>query len=190
MGRDYRRGVNPQNHFSRYWNDCASIYQALIECGFEKSKILVLMSDGNDTGADLNLASFGTPILVDSPKDLDGDGVGDITTSATLQHVDSSVAASCSCSQYAYASEEHNYFMIGWVNAMRGVGEGGESINADENNDGYVSFTEAFNSSSQYLIRMGIPNQVPPQRLALGGIIDPALERPVLLASEDGTFRP
>ena len=78
-------GATPKENGIRFWSDTAMFYSTLTKkYGVAKDHIWVFMSDGNSTGADANLATSGaTPVLVDSPKDLDGDGVGDITGSCS-----------------------------------------------------------------------------------------------------------
>ena len=73
-------GANPRKNGIRFWSDTAMFYSTLTKkYGVAKDHIWVFMSDGNSTAADANLAPESeTPVLVDSPKDLDGDGVGDI----------------------------------------------------------------------------------------------------------------
>ena len=78
-------GGTPEENGIRFWSDTAMFYSTLTKkYGVAKDHIWVFMSDGNSTGKDANLASkSATPVLVDSPKDLDGDGVGDITGSCS-----------------------------------------------------------------------------------------------------------
>ena len=73
-------GASPQKNGIRFWSDTAMFYSTLTKkYGVAKDHIWVFMSDGNSTEPDANLAQeTQTPVLVDSPKDLDGDGVGDI----------------------------------------------------------------------------------------------------------------
>ena len=80
-------GDTPKENGIRFWSDTAMFYSTLTKkYGVAKDHIWVFMSDGNSTGADANLAmSSATPVLVDSPKDLDGDGVGDITGSCSRE---------------------------------------------------------------------------------------------------------
>ena len=80
-------GDTPKGNGIRFWSDTAMFYSTLTKkYGVAKDHIWVFMSDGNSTGADANLAmSSATPVLVDSPKDLDGDGVGDITGSCSRE---------------------------------------------------------------------------------------------------------
>jgi hypothetical protein len=74
-------GYNKSINHERYWNDCSAIYSTLRNIyGFERHQIFVLMSDGNDPEADMRLIDGS---YVDSPKDLDGDGIGDIHNMAT-----------------------------------------------------------------------------------------------------------
>ncbi len=84
-------GDDPESNGIRFWSDTAMLYSTLTrKYGVAKDHIKVYVSDGNSTSADANLASTDgttTPVLVDSPKDLDGDGVGDITGAATKSNV-------------------------------------------------------------------------------------------------------
>ena len=84
-------GDDPASNGIRFWSDTAMFYSTLTKkYGVDKDHIKVYVSDGNSTGADANLASTDgktTPVLVDSPKDLDGDGDGDITGAATKANV-------------------------------------------------------------------------------------------------------
>ncbi|MCR5413403.1 MAG: hypothetical protein K6F50_01585, partial [Kiritimatiellae bacterium] len=84
-------GQMPKMNGIRFWSDTATFYSTLTKkYGVPKEQIKVYMSDGNSTGLDANLASTRsgvTPILVDSPKDLDGDGESDITGAATWNNI-------------------------------------------------------------------------------------------------------
>ena len=82
-------GATPAKNGIRFWSDTAMFYSTLrLKYGVPKNHIYVFMSDGNSTGADANLGSESSPVLVDSPKDLDGDGVGDITLHASTTVVE------------------------------------------------------------------------------------------------------
>jgi PKD repeat protein len=73
-------GIDKYNNHRRYWNDIAFMYIALIEYGYRPSHITVLMSDGNDPGADRHIDNTGD-VYKDydsSPLDLTGDGVNEV----------------------------------------------------------------------------------------------------------------
>lgn len=72
------------NNYARYWNDCSFIYNTLIHTyGYKKSNVYVLMSDGQNPGADL-LNGNNT---ISSPLDLDGDNIADIGYATTKQNI-------------------------------------------------------------------------------------------------------
>ena len=72
-------GANAVCNGIRFWCDTAMLYSTLTKTyGVPKSRITVLMSDGKDSGADANLGDEDEPVLVDSPRDLDGDGLEDV----------------------------------------------------------------------------------------------------------------
>lgn len=62
-------GRRLQDNHEYYWNDCFEIYKLLMVCGYDKSHVCVLMSDGKSTGLDMNM---GNGTYQDSPRDLDG----------------------------------------------------------------------------------------------------------------------
>ena len=72
-------GVQRDN-YEYYWNNCSAIYKLLVNHGYDKKHITVLMSDGNDAGDDMNI---GNSVFADSPRDLDGDGADDVSEPAT-----------------------------------------------------------------------------------------------------------
>ena len=77
-------GDCPKNNGIRFWSDTAMMYSTLTKkYGVSKSNIYVYMSDGNSNGKDANLGTWDTPMLVDSPHDLDGDGSGDVDGAAS-----------------------------------------------------------------------------------------------------------
>ena len=77
-------GICKENNWKRYWNDCSEIYKTLRNTyNFTKSNIFVLMSDGTSSGLDRNLGTDYTGPYDSSPTDLDGDGLVDVTHSAT-----------------------------------------------------------------------------------------------------------
>jgi len=68
----------------RFWCDTAMLYSTLTrKYGVDKNHIWVYVSDGNSTGKDANLGDDTSPVLVDSPRDLDGDGKEDVTGAAS-----------------------------------------------------------------------------------------------------------
>lgn len=79
-------GYNAYNNYQRYWNECSDFYNVLLDAGYDKNHIFVLMSDGLSTAADMMTYSG---IIVDSDKDLDGDGNDDIDYSATKSNLSS-----------------------------------------------------------------------------------------------------
>ena len=80
-------GSNPFLNGIRFWNDIAMMYSTIrLKYGVPKSNILVYMSDGQSLGKDANL-SDDWETLVDSPWDLDGDRVSDITGAATKSNI-------------------------------------------------------------------------------------------------------
>ncbi|MCQ2218358.1 MAG: T9SS type A sorting domain-containing protein [Paludibacteraceae bacterium] len=83
-------GYDRYNNYRRYWNNCSMIYQALTSVyGYPKENIYVLMGDGTNSAADLNLNTYDDPKLISSPLDLDGDGSADIKYSATKVNISS-----------------------------------------------------------------------------------------------------
>lgn len=85
-------GENPGLNGIRYWCDIAMMYSTLtLKYGVPKRNIRVYMSDGRSTGYDANLDDDGYK-LVDSPRDLDGDGSSDVTDAATKSNVRSCFA--------------------------------------------------------------------------------------------------
>lgn len=81
-------GICKENNWKRYWNDCSEIYKTLRNTyNFTKSNIFVLMSDGTSSGLDRNLGTDYTGPYDSSPTDLDGDGLVDVTHSATSNNI-------------------------------------------------------------------------------------------------------
>ena len=81
-------GNTPGQNGIRFWCDTAMLYSTLTKkYGVAKDHIAVLMSDGTSPGLDANLAvderQDTMSVLVDSPRDLDGDGLDDIAGAAT-----------------------------------------------------------------------------------------------------------
>lgn len=74
-------GMSVTANSEKYWNDCSFIYQTLRNTyGVPKQNIKVIMSDGTNSGVDMNKISGG---YVSSPLDLDFDGESDIEYAAT-----------------------------------------------------------------------------------------------------------
>ena len=72
-------GEDAEGNGIRFWFDTAMMYSTLTKkYGVSKDKIFVYVSDGTSTAKDANLGDYENPVLVDSPRDLDGDGVSDI----------------------------------------------------------------------------------------------------------------
>lgn len=77
-------GIDYNNNYIRYWNDCAAIYSTLIYVyGYDRNHIYVLMSDGTSPNIDRNTYNG----FDSSPLDLDGDGTNDIQYAATRTNV-------------------------------------------------------------------------------------------------------
>jgi hypothetical protein len=76
----------PKNH-RRYWNNTSLVFTALKTTGFER--LAVLQSDGLSSDRDRQsrsfLGMFGTGHLLDSPRDLDGDGRDDVAGPGTIE---------------------------------------------------------------------------------------------------------
>ena len=143
-------GSNPKSNESKYWNDCAFIYNTLIKAyGVPKRNIKVLMSDGADPSEDLNIGDFSDPEYISSPLDLDGDGYPEIDYPATAECLKSAV------DDFANKLTDDDHLFV-FVTDHGGGGNGKEStlclwdnirIYADEFNDyfknvnaGYISF--------------------------------------------------
>lgn len=79
-------GINPEANYTLYWNDCSAIYSALKSYyGYTDNNIYVLMSDGTNPAKDsYNLE---THTYLNSPVDLDDDGIADIDYSATRSNI-------------------------------------------------------------------------------------------------------
>ena len=83
-------GRNKLTNHERYWNDCAFLYRTLRQTyRVPKRNIMVLMSDGGDAERDM-LRADGRGFMSMS-TDLDGDGQPDVSLSATLQNLESSI---------------------------------------------------------------------------------------------------
>jgi hypothetical protein len=82
-------GMNPDNNYGRFWNNCSLIYQLLVNVyGYDKNKIYVLMSDGTSSEEDLNINNdYLHPNNKNSSLDLDGDGINDVQYSATANNI-------------------------------------------------------------------------------------------------------
>jgi hypothetical protein len=72
--------ISPAKNHARYWNSASLMFSTLKAVGYER--LSVLQSDGSSTAPDRQarsfLGMFGTGRLVDSPRDLDGDGTEDV----------------------------------------------------------------------------------------------------------------
>ena len=88
-------GENPYLNGIRFWSDTAMMYSTLtLKYGVPKGNIRVYMSDGQSTGKDANLDDdYWSSKLVDSPWDLDGDNVSDISGAATRDNVSACFAS-------------------------------------------------------------------------------------------------
>lgn len=85
-------GSYPRTNETKYWNDCAFIYNTLTKSyGVPKSNIQVLMSDGTDPAKDLNIGDFSEPEYISSPLDLDGDGSPEIDYPATREYLKTAI---------------------------------------------------------------------------------------------------
>ena len=81
-------GGSPESNGIRFWSDTAMLYSTLTrKYGIAKDNIYTYISDGNSPGKDANLSDGDSPVLVDSPKDLDGDGIGDVTDAASKDNL-------------------------------------------------------------------------------------------------------
>lgn len=81
-------GINKSYNYIRYWNDCALIYQLLVDVyGFSKDKIYVLMADGGKNEDNTNTNNYEYPNYVIAPTDLDGDGNKDIQYAARKNNI-------------------------------------------------------------------------------------------------------
>ena len=86
-------GAGKVSNGIRFWSDAAMLYATLTKkYGVNKDHIYALISDGNSTEEDANLNDDDTPVLVDSPRDLDGDGVEDVTDAATKDNLQKCLA--------------------------------------------------------------------------------------------------
>lgn len=216
-------GINKDNNYERYWNDCAAMYSTLANLyGYKDENIYVIMSDGTNSGLDRKKNSGGYD---SSPLDLDGDGDNDIMYAATKanittvfnelsekltqndhlfifttdhggQNLDGSVsmclwgenisatefankvdkvdaktinivmeqchsggfipvlskkgrsiATACAANESSFCTRNYAYneFVYHWISAVAGCTPDGKYVDADNNNDGYVSMKEAFN---------------------------------------------
>jgi hypothetical protein len=78
--------ISPAKNHARYWNNASLMFSTLKAVGFER--VSVLQSDGSSPAPDRQarsfLGMFGTGRLVDSPRDLDGDGTEDVNGPGTI----------------------------------------------------------------------------------------------------------
>lgn len=78
-------GCDPSQNLSAFWADTAAFYSTLtLKYGVDKDHIFVFMSDGNSAEADLMIENG---VIVDSPRDLDGDGEEDVDGPADLASI-------------------------------------------------------------------------------------------------------
>lgn len=79
-------GVCSSINYERYWNDCSFLYKTLVQkFSLPKNQIMLLVSDGMSSGADM-LKTVGNTI-VSSPHDYDDDGYDEYVLSATKSNV-------------------------------------------------------------------------------------------------------
>ncbi len=87
-------GIDPENNGIRFWSDTAMMYSTLTKkYGVSKDNIFVYISDGTSSGKDANLSGWNSPVLVDSPRDLDGDGSSDVDGAASSSVISGAFAA-------------------------------------------------------------------------------------------------
>jgi len=83
-------GINQANNPKRYYNEIQFMYKTLVnDLGYNKANIKVLMSDGTLSAND-HIASYDAlnrPVYGNSIADLDGNGVNDVTNSATRANI-------------------------------------------------------------------------------------------------------
>ena len=85
-------GFNATQNHIRYWNDISFMYQTLNKTyGYQREKIIVLMSDGTSSGIDRHNATTASGVVKtdSSPVNLDSspDGSSDVSGDATLANV-------------------------------------------------------------------------------------------------------
>ncbi len=81
-------GGEPSQNYSRYWGDVAMIYSTLRnQYAVPKENMTVCLSSGINSDADMFVEGSGA--YMDSPLDLDGDGVCDVTCSAAKSQIES-----------------------------------------------------------------------------------------------------
>lgn len=99
-------GGNQFMNFIRYWNDCSAVYQTLKnDYDYRDNHIYVLMSDGTSSGTDMY--DYNCNAYVDSPKDLDGDGVDDVDYAATKSNLEAALS-----SIYSSMNEDAELFVF------------------------------------------------------------------------------
>ena len=93
-------GVNPQNNFHRYWNDCSFIYQTLVnKYAVPKSHIYPIMAGVSASSFDpYSIYMNGSndpynPFLIPQPRDLDGDGENETIRTANKQNIQAALNA-------------------------------------------------------------------------------------------------
>ena len=79
-------GFNHSYNATRYWNDAAAVYSTLtLTYGYPKANIFTYISDGTNSAADATDYVLGD--YVNSPVDLDGDGLTDTLGEASAANV-------------------------------------------------------------------------------------------------------
>ncbi len=79
-------GGDPEYNGIRFWCDTAMLYSTLrLKYGIPKERIRTFVSDGLDPAPDANLDGKRSNVYVNSPQDLDGDGIADIDGAATAE---------------------------------------------------------------------------------------------------------
>ena len=78
-------GGSAKSNGIRFWSDTAMLYSTLtLKYGVSRDNITVLVSDGTSPEKDACLAG---DVLVDSPRDLDGDGIDDVDGAANRDNL-------------------------------------------------------------------------------------------------------
>lgn len=77
-------GGSANSNAIRFWADTAIFYSTMtLKYHIPKENIYTFVSDGLSDDEDANIGSGDSPVLVNSPHDLDGDGKNDVTGPAT-----------------------------------------------------------------------------------------------------------
>ena len=81
-------GGSENSNNIRFWSDTAMFYSTMtLKYGIPKENMYAFISDGLSNDVDANVSSGDSPTLVNSPHDLDGDGVDDVTGAATWPRI-------------------------------------------------------------------------------------------------------